>query len=379
MSAPTKTKTWQHVVNQNIAASGTLLNTRKDILLKIVNTLIGFANNPWNVMASCDAASVSSITNLWLGRASLVWAQPPTAHSWIILQQAAMGANFQMAICLSANASTGHLIRISTCAAGFTAGTTTANPTANGTELILTANSGAVDNTSGWWALGSNTATDTASDLHFGMSTDGECTWWAHLDGGNCTGGFLFHKLANSQISGGVIQSWQSDATAAQFPFRYTRKNDAAKTFLQDGATLYSGYLAAPMISSGGTTQSIGEAVTAAGGISSRWPILDMSFIDGLTAQQGSAPLGTVPDLYWGSTGAGEGDTYDSKAWAQFGNMIFPWDGSTTPNNDGGAASTARTGDYVTGLLTYYDGTVTPLRPGGGRSFGSTRINGGLG
>lgn len=68
----------------------------------------------------------------------------------------------------------------------------------------------------------------------------------------------------------------------------------------------------------------------------SSYPAFPLKIGSSLAGAEG--PLGELIDAWLGRTGAGEGDTYDSKKWIGVsglvganGGMMWPWDGTTTP------------------------------------------------
>jgi len=69
----------------------------------------------------------------------------------------------------------------------------------------------------------------------------------------------------------------------------------------------------------------------------SAWPILPIGLVTVTSTAYAYGRNGDMYDLWWGSsagTGPITGSAYDgagSLEFAQFGHMVFPWDGATTP------------------------------------------------
>jgi hypothetical protein len=97
MALPTAVKTHQYDVNVAYAALGTAAADYKRLLRGIKNTLIGFASNAWTVVGSSSgiAAGLDAVDR-WSADSDLVQAAAGNAHSWIVLKQAQISANYQL-------------------------------------------------------------------------------------------------------------------------------------------------------------------------------------------------------------------------------------------------------------------------------------------
>lgn len=94
MALPTPTKTWQFARGRFLS-TGNITTDHKTLLLDIKNALIGFPQNPWQVVGSSSYNSNTwnmSGTDLWSTTADLNWATygTGTTISWIVLRQPAM-------------------------------------------------------------------------------------------------------------------------------------------------------------------------------------------------------------------------------------------------------------------------------------------------
>lgn len=101
----------------------------------------------------------------------------------------------------------------------------------------------------------------------------------------------------------------------------------------QKSRTLMTAGEAAFYLSSDGlSTSTVGEA-WGANDISGGYPISPISVIGGST-NINRGRIGTLADVWWGSTSVICSETYPadgSKQFIQLGHMIFPWDGASVP------------------------------------------------
>ena len=171
MPAPVLSKTWQYDVNQRFGP-GTNTTTAKEVLLGIKTSLIGFASSPWAVWGSCDGAGGfgnGDAVDRWVDITDLVGATAGLNHSWVVLSQPGLGNN--ASICIDFTADYTLAVYLSP-AAGFglanggTDGTAIACPTASDMVSIYEiANDEFIGSVSEYQYC-----------LHVMESTDGECT-----------------------------------------------------------------------------------------------------------------------------------------------------------------------------------------------------------
>src|SRR5512146_2064622 len=99
MALPTKTKTWQFKVNQATKYQGTFAATFQAVMFALKQSLITFALQPWTVVGSSDGATAGlDAVDRWSAANKLVQAADASAHSWIVLKQTGVAANFQVCI-----------------------------------------------------------------------------------------------------------------------------------------------------------------------------------------------------------------------------------------------------------------------------------------
>lgn len=193
MTIAAHTKTWQFDVNITLAALASAPNEAAQMIVRLKNGLVGFAQSPWAMHYSCDSVVAGSdgdgidrITDHltdWV----LATADTGTIRSWFVLRNAvtSMEVLFEARVSATNN---GRAFRwVVSPAAGFTGGTTTQRPTATDERVVL---AGAANEVVGLG--GSSNTTSRAYRLHIWHSNDGEFTMWAICHNGNMTGwGFL--------------------------------------------------------------------------------------------------------------------------------------------------------------------------------------------
>lgn len=181
MAAPALHKTWQGGSTAggtqfvNVVVTGV---TPKDTLWAIKNSMVNFFANPWTVIGSSDGVTSSMDgTDRWVDSGDIVY---PTISndpfSWIVLQQTALGATFQVLLhaseTLAADPQREH-IGIAANAGGYGA----AN---GGTDGAINSTPGVADGTRNFavdgtdW-LGAQNGGDTQKVLTCISSTDGAC------------------------------------------------------------------------------------------------------------------------------------------------------------------------------------------------------------
>lgn len=321
MSVPTLVKTWQFVADQQITAQGTAIADNRLWVLGVKNALIGFASNPWAVQYSCSstvAGTAGDGVDRWASSANLVWANAGSAHSWIVLKQTGIASNFQLLISLEAASGSGSILTVVVSPnAGFTGGSTTARPTATDEVVVTTTTS-----------LGS---ADQSLRYTVMQSTDGECTRIVGAWAGSAQLVGIFDKPANP-VSGWTVpfvSAWSTSLAAANLSGNsasmVTRANSASCGLLFgcEGGSLATSQIV--------TENTVGYG-NIANELSGEWPIAPLGVIGRTSGARGRH--GSMVDLWYGSTGASSGDTYPATGlqFAQFGSLVIPWDGVTTPH-----------------------------------------------
>jgi len=325
MALPLLKKTWQFAVNNHTPASGNVVTDYQNLMLAIKSLLVGTGTHPWTVLRSSTSLAVAD-ADLWLASGDLVWAAGVVAHSWIVLKQTHILSNFQICIDLNpvgwgAPIQRGIVIGVSP-AAGFTGGTTTARPTA-ADEIIIRDGTTSGSN-SGYWFFPYIASFSFVT--HAIVSNDGACTRIVMHGSGVSYGLWLFDALAEAptEMTYPFIADVYADV-GNNSRLRYADLNDVANSH---GAHPGVGRLDFFLTSEGFNNSTVGELIVVANDLSAQWPIMGV----GVASEQAGARgrIGGIYDLWWGSTGVGEGNTYPndgSRAFAQFGHLVFPWSG----------------------------------------------------
>lgn len=316
MALPTLTKTWQFNVNQLIAYTGNLLDTNRLFHLTYKNTLTGFASSPWAMRYSCNSVTAGTpgdgVDRLTTA-ANFVFGNIGAAHSWYVLRQTGTGSNTELLVSLESASSNGQSAFIAMSPnAGFTGGSTTLKPTATDSVTMYSG--------TGWLINGTPTYR-----LHAQLSTDGQCTRIFNYDGGTTRNVLIIDKpyLPTAGWSNPVVG------------------------FAAVGSALLASYMCSPlgnlsaningtpsliMATSEGVASQLLSANTAcllANEISGEWPMFPAGIASITTGTRGRH--GTFQDLWFGSNNVNSGDTYPnspSNEFAQFSNLILPWNGS---------------------------------------------------
>jgi hypothetical protein len=322
MPAPTKDKTWQFTINFGPILNATSLLTSQATLYQVKAAMIGFASNPWTVSGSSNSStSGMDATDRWVTSANLVWAAG--AHSWIVLRQAGIATKFEVCFDLNSGSDTLMTVVVSP-AAGFgtanggTNGTTSARPTATDETVVR--------NTTDWMTGGSH----LLHWVHVMQSSDGQCTR-VLLCTSNAPHTLMIFDRVKNPVSGwtgttaffglGCLGTAGNHITYAQYLDAKTNIN------FRHSSTNGQFYLVTP----GYISAAIGRANQGLvpHDITREWPLTPMTLYSDSTSLRGL--WGTVYDLYWGSTSQNSMTSYEasgvSHSWAQFGEMVFPWDG----------------------------------------------------
>lgn len=312
MALPTLTKTWQHNVN-NQTMNSQLADNRQQ-LLNIVGALLGFASSPATVRYSCSstvAGTAGDGVNRWLTPTNIVWANAGAAHSWMVLRLP--GVNVDLLLSCESGTAHGANLLVATSASGFSGGTTTLRPTASD-EVVI--GSGAV--------FCSNAGSQRWSVQR---TADGEQTRILICYQNAAQTFVAIDKPAN------VVSGWTNPyVLAASTNLSFTTLSSVASRIAIRAAGMQSD---AVFLCESGRLQDtaiiVGGYGTQANELSGEWPIAPIGIAGTTAGARGRH--GSMVDLWWGSSGASSGDTYPTSApqFAQFGNLILPWDGVTTP------------------------------------------------
>jgi len=231
MALPTLTKTWQHNVNNAIAALGSALADNRRLLRSIKNALVGFGTNPWTVRYSSSSAVAGTAgdgVDRWSADSDLVWAAAASAHSWIVLRQTGIATNYEVCFSLEGASATGvAMLAVVSFSAGFTGGSTTARPTATDEQIFTLTN----------W---SGNGADVASRWSVMQSTDGQCTRVLVCISGSVTLYWIMDRPANPSTgwANPSVSFFVQAAQPTSWP-RPTQLTEISRTRLPESGTWF--------------------------------------------------------------------------------------------------------------------------------------------
>ena len=334
MTLPSLDKTWEFDVNTLVSGDATegATNAKADVrgvLLGIKEALIGFSTLPWTVISSSNG-STSGASDLWVDIDDIDFStSDSSAHSWIVLQNTGIDTAFQLLInCVHGSATDrGDTIDMYVSRTGFTGGSTTARPT--GTEEITLINDGQ-------WGSGSINGGARAFRYHCMKSTDGEMTIIVIHHNGSPTGFWLFGRPKSP------ISAWTDDYIATALGQNnggeapdindYYDNDTFLRTYRTERSAVTAEDAGMTRLYMSGRTFAGNHAVeahTVANDVTGENPIYPIGLLSNDSAFRGY--MGRIYDLHWGLAALAEGDTYPSggtRTFVQFGDMVFPWDGS---------------------------------------------------
>ena len=320
MALPVKVKTWQYNNNQSISGSDTNVNGQ-NVMFAIVSSMLGFGTLPWTHWGSSDGvtANNNSASNLWTDASKII--SKTTQKSYMVLENPATG----MQVCIHM-AFGGDVTWYATIAVSLngefgavgsggtgTDGTNNTRPTA-GDELVLHNNAEFL-----------NSAAVATYRLHVQHSTDAECTRViVHHNNVAITVWLL--EAVSDPITGFTLPVAGMLCSGTGEKFTYANWNDTPRMYGQIGGTNFPMYLTCE----GAIGSMVGEHVNFADDDTNEWPLMPMGLLSLSGTHRGRK--GSLYDIWWGSTAAGNGNTYPddaTKVLAQFSHMVFPWDGTT--------------------------------------------------
>lgn len=239
MTAPVLQKTWQGGSTLggtefvNVVVGGT---TPPDTLLAIKNAMIGFNANPWTVIGSCDGiTSGMDGVDRWVNTADLVYrGLLGSPLSWIVLQQTAIGATYQVMFSLSIISGIDPQkedIEYQANKGGFGVANGGANDGSISSLPAVADNSLTTKPTGKWW-LGHESSSPTQKVLTCISSTDGEClrVIVSHQSTGNpilCLGAEVPRLPPASWAGPAVIYIFKATVASALSCFRWETMADS--------------------------------------------------------------------------------------------------------------------------------------------------------
>jgi hypothetical protein len=321
MGLPVLAKTHQLTTNQSIASAGTTTDA-KFLIRTMKDKFKGAALGAWTVVSSSNAVTANT-SDHWNANADIVGAAAGVAHSWIVIKQTGIAANFQVLIDIT-NVSVNQADFYVSPAVGFTGGTTTNAPTASDSSKLFTGIT--------WW----NGVSAGNLVYNSDVSTDGTVSRFFVFNANKVAGYFSFSAPQNP------VSGWTAPFAMMLFSangadcLTYNAVNASAPTNMAIRATPVVGpnpTVGLCTVSSegvaGGTTNTIGQLELVANDASGDFPLVTCGITSVTVGARGRH--GNIFDLWWGSTTPVTGDTYPNDATRQFihlGNIVTPWDGS---------------------------------------------------
>lgn len=300
MALPTKEKTWQFDVNVTRASALAAMVGFKD-------SMKAFGSSPWTVWGSSNGVAYGN--NDGVDR----WGTPAQG-GWIVLKQPGLGANFSW--CMQYTSSINGEWESTISFAGFnTDGTATVRPTASD-EFMYTSSQAQ-----------KRPYPLAAGVSHIMQSSDGQCLRWFRCASNKAVSVSFIEKLKDpiSGWTGAVAVGRLGDASIEQTT--YALWNDATSIYASNGSSGVPCYLT----SEGWGSSTLGEQITFPDDDTSEYPASPIYLATTTVGSRGPVK-GSLYDLWWGSTTPVTGDCYPgdgSRQFVQFGDMIFPWNGST--------------------------------------------------
>lgn len=328
MALPTKEKTWQYNVNQTLPLQGSNEDSCRRFLYALKQSLKTFSSSPWVVVSSCGYKGGTTWTvdsnDNWDVLAALVWAFSGN-RSWIVLAQSGLGTS--TAICISLGYYTGYeaycYVHMFPTGIG-TPGSLTARPTATDEFELL---NGTNEPHGGSYGTGNGSRTV----LNVMQSTDGECTRVVACRQNNVVAFWIFDKAKDpiTAWTWPVVSGVYGTASTGEC-ITYGIWNDSNSRLRSRISVNWCNFY---MTSEGYIGAMLGENFIVPDDDTGEWPLCPMGLACTVSGHMG-ARKGVVRDLWWTSTALNHGDTLPSdgsKTFVVFGDMVFPWDGSSVP------------------------------------------------
>jgi hypothetical protein len=242
-----------------------------------------------------------------------VWANAGSAHSWIVLKQTGIAANFQLLISCEGSSANGTLLTVVVSPnAGFTGGTTTARPTAVDEVVHL-------NNTTTFG--GQSTAQGFV--IHAMQSTDGQCTRIGLL-----INGIAFHWILIDK-PGNPVTGWTNPYVLTWFSIGAITEQVTLAT-LNTNNTHTKGYGTAIMslyyTTEGAGSSPLATRLTMPNDLSGEWAITPIGLHSETASNRGRH--GTLQDLWFGLAVLRTGSYFlngASKDFVVFGDLVLPW------------------------------------------------------
>lgn len=361
MPIPAHVRTWQFQVNQFYQHTGTVLSTNQNLLWAIKEALKG--NGSWTDKDGGAVASAGNWTvkgssdgvggfgngdgvDRWAAATNLIWANPATNHSWIVLEQTGIpGAVGNLQICIDCRytGASYNADIVTSVSAGFAGGTATARPTAADEQNLNAAVSGGASATR--W--GGTSGTTNSTMLHVLKTNDGKSTRiimtrMANNGTGPHTCGYWAFELpvANSAFttpSACIAQAVDSTAPTSEI-MDSTAFGGSQVTWsrIPGGANFSSSWMSLGQVTRGEWARAWGDANTTTLNADNTEPVMSVALYSSTVNSRGKNAR--FVDLYqatyttFASSAGPQGRTMPQtgtlRQWARFGEYWQPWNGT---------------------------------------------------
>jgi len=327
MALPTLVKTWEHDINnQGGVSSGVSGEDCARTMFQMKDALTGggsaeIATKPMLVSRSCDSVSFGT-TDYWLAYTNIVVAN--VNHSWIVLKSQ---GTIPYEICIDMQDNSPHKYQLNyigvsmtgsfNAGAGGSDGSLSTRPTAPDELQIL-----GTDQT---WCAGLNVG--FLSRVHAMMSTDGDTMMLiVHIN--NVPTIVWRFDLVQDPITGYVngMHVWMRMQISLANALSFAELTTVSYKWSYDAlADIRSTYISYEAYDSTEVACSVGFVV--ANEWDNDWPFYPLGV---WTVGDKRGRVGTISDLWLGSTGTNEADHYPDVPtlyqFAQVGDCIIPWD-----------------------------------------------------
>lgn len=353
MALPSVVKTYTFDLNNQVAADGGFTpsadglqptNDRKQTLLEVKDSLV--ASGAWSVKLSSDSSTAGAGDN-WSTIADLFYRREDLSgvFSWIVLANTTMDVEIYIGL-ETENGTEGGEWRVIASrptlsgGSGFTGGTTTARPTASDEQVL--ADPTFTLGQPGW---GHNDPVGRDWVWHTMVSDDDEVTrvlicrdsevrcWWFVERIQNPVSGMSSPELAMAFRPGTTNSNTAGLATCLHTQYMDgvgpsgSHYVGSSPLLLSDGFINYGPWFY--LTGEGFSNDALGQNFAVANQVDGNWdfsPVGLASLTPGFIGRHGE-----MFDMWWGSEAVNTGDTYpsdSSRQFVQFGDLIFPWDGS---------------------------------------------------
>jgi hypothetical protein len=327
MAVPIKDKTWQFATNLNPGFNGTDLADIGQLFVLVKNALKAIEDNPWNVQGSSDSvtAGMDAVDRL-IDHTDVVRAGG--AHSWIVLQQDAIGTGAQILFDFIV-ADARYINIYFSPADGFTGGNTTTRPTA--TDELQLSNSN-FEFITGFTSGGMG----TSMRAHVMVSSDGLCT---RIIG--CQGN-IARSLIMVDVPINPPTGWANPVFCAVAGHTGLPPNDPLSiNYWTNTANLLKAVGPVDVMPMNMTMQGFATSGTSNGifightpwvgadEASGEMPISGVGIAHVTTVGQ-RGRHGYIADFWTTALSASQGTSFPgdgSKDFVVLGNFVFPWDG----------------------------------------------------